>query len=150
MRALLCALQLGRMMLGQQLGAVCLEGFTSQGLLVKQRKNRSIYHGTCVAQFHVSCGVVLEWQMYVSHCTCGALNIALVVRCTPDARDQTGNRDIPAPSPAAVLGSSVAASSSHLCCLRACRLFLSSWNPLPMMLSGMVVMRGFSRPPASC
>ena len=38
MRAVLCALQLGRMLLGRQHGAVCLERFTSQGLLVKQRK----------------------------------------------------------------------------------------------------------------
>ena len=62
--------------------AVWLERFTEQGLLVKQRKNRTIYHGTCAAHFHSSCGVVVEWQMYVSHCTCGALSIALVVRCT--------------------------------------------------------------------
>ena len=41
--------------------AVCLERFTSQGFLVKHRKNRSIYHGTCAARFHSSCGVVLEW-----------------------------------------------------------------------------------------
>ena len=39
MRAVLCALQLGRMLLGRQQGAVCLERFTSQGLLVQQRKN---------------------------------------------------------------------------------------------------------------
>ena len=102
MRAVLCALQLGRMLLGRQHGAVCLERFASQGLLVKQRKKRSIYHGTCAAHFFSSCGVVVEWQMYVSHCTCGALSIALVVRCAPDARDKTGDRDIPAPPHAAV------------------------------------------------
>ena len=50
--------------------------------------------------------------MYVSHCTCGALSIALVVRCTPVARDKSGECDIPAPSPAALLGFSTAASSS--------------------------------------
>ena len=70
--------------------------------------------------------------MYVSHCTCGALSIALVVRCTPDARDKMGDRDIPAPPPTAVLGSSAAASSSHQPIPRARRFFPSSWNPLPM------------------
>ena len=85
MRAVLCALQLGRMLLGRQHGAVCLERFTSQGLLVKQRKNRSIYHGTCAAHFHSSCGVVVEWQMYVSHCTCGALSIALEAKKNGEA-----------------------------------------------------------------
>ena len=60
--------------------------------------------------------------MYVSHCTCGALSIALVVRCTPVARDNSGERDIPAPSPAAFLGFSTAASSSP-CEFRARRLF---------------------------
>ena len=38
MRAVLCALQLGRMLLGRQQGAVCLEQFISQGLLVQRRK----------------------------------------------------------------------------------------------------------------
>ena len=94
MRADLGALKLGRMLLGRQHGAVCWKRFTSQGLLVKQRKNRIIYHGTCAAHFHSSCGVVVEWQMYVSHCTCAALSIALVVRCTPDVREKTGHRDI--------------------------------------------------------
>ena len=95
MRAVFCALQLGRMLLGRQHGAVCLKRFTSQALVLKQRKHRSIYHGTCDAHFHSSCGVVVEWQMYVSHCTCGAQSSALMVRCTPDARDNTGDRDIP-------------------------------------------------------
>ena len=61
MRAVLCALQLGRMLLGRQHGAVSWKRFTSQGLLVKPRKNRIIYHGTCAAHFHLSCGVVVEW-----------------------------------------------------------------------------------------
>ena len=39
MRAVLCALQLGRMLLGRQQGAVCLERFSSQGLLEKRRNN---------------------------------------------------------------------------------------------------------------
>ena len=122
MRAVLCALHLGRTLLGRQHGAVCLKRFTSQGLLVKQRKHRGIYHGTCAAHFHSSSVVVVEWNMYVSHCTCGALSIALVVRCTPVARDNSGERDIPAPSPAAFLGFSTAASSSP-CEFRARRLF---------------------------
>ena len=54
------------------------ERLTSQGLPVKQRKNITMYHGTCGAQFHSSCGVVVEWQMYASHCTCGAQSISLV------------------------------------------------------------------------
>ena len=64
MRADLCALELGRMLLGRQHGAVCWKRFTSQGLLVKQRKNRIIYHGTWAAHFHSSCGVVVEWLMW--------------------------------------------------------------------------------------
>ena len=39
MRAVFCALQLGRMLLGRQHRAVCLGRFSSQGLLEKQRKN---------------------------------------------------------------------------------------------------------------
>ena len=39
MRAVFCALQFGRMSLGRQQRAVCLERFSSQGLLEKQRKN---------------------------------------------------------------------------------------------------------------
>ena len=54
------------------------ERLTSQGLPVKQRKNITMYHGTCGAQFHSSCGVVVEWQMYAWHCTCGAQSISLV------------------------------------------------------------------------
>ena len=71
-------------------------------------------------------------RRYVSHCTCGALSIALVVRCTPDARDKTGHRDIPAPPPTAVLGSSAAASSSHQPIPRARPLFPGSWLPPPV------------------
>ena len=37
-RVRLCALQLGRMLLGRQHRAVCLERFSSQGLLVWHRK----------------------------------------------------------------------------------------------------------------
>ena len=35
---LFCALELGRMLLGRQQRAVCLERFASQGLLVQERK----------------------------------------------------------------------------------------------------------------
>ena len=64
MRAVFCALQLGRMLLGRQHRAVCLERFSLQGLLVSQRKKGLIiYHGTCAAHFHSSFGVVVEWAM---------------------------------------------------------------------------------------
>ena len=74
------------MFLGRQHGAVCLKRFTSQGLLVKQRKNRSIYHGTCAAHFHSSWGVCggvanvcIALHMWCAeHCTCGALHVAHV------------------------------------------------------------------------
>ena len=39
MRAVFCALQFGRMSLGRQQRAVCLERFSSQGLLEKRRNN---------------------------------------------------------------------------------------------------------------
>ena len=39
MRAVLCALQLGRMLLGRQQRAVSLKRFSLQGLLEKQRKS---------------------------------------------------------------------------------------------------------------
>ena len=48
MRAVLCALQLGRMLFGTQQRAVCLERFSSQGLLEKQRK-----HGEASIMAHV-------------------------------------------------------------------------------------------------
>ena len=47
----------------------------------------------------------------------------------PDAREKTGDRDIPAPPPAAVWGSSAAASSSHQPIPQGRRLFPSSWLP---------------------
>ena len=50
----------------------------------------------------------------------------------PDAREKTGDRDIPASPPAAVLESSAAASSSHQPVPRARRLFPISWLPPPM------------------
>ena len=50
----------------------------------------------------------------------------------PDVREETGDRDIPAPPPAAVLGSSAAASSSHQPIPRARRLFPISWPPPPV------------------
>ena len=50
----------------------------------------------------------------------------------PDAREKTGDRDIPASPPAAVLGSGAAASSSHQPIPRARRLFPISWLPPPM------------------
>ena len=129
MRAALCALQLGRMLFGTQQRAVCLERFSSQGLLEKQRKmdkhlswhmcwafsfviwgcggvgNGSVVERGCGwwvdAPEHCTCAVIYAASyvlvalisvivnlsqvfspMYVSHCTCGALSIALVVRCT--------------------------------------------------------------------
>ena len=48
MRAVFCALQLGRMLLSTQQSAVCLERFSSQGLLEKQRK-----HGEASIMAHV-------------------------------------------------------------------------------------------------
>ena len=69
MRADLCALELGRMLLGRQHGAVSWKRFTSQGLLVKSRKIESsiMAHGLRIFIRHVglwwsgSCGVVVEW-----------------------------------------------------------------------------------------
>ena len=51
----------------------------------------------------------------------------------PDAREKTGDCDIPAPPPAPVLGSSAAASSSHQPIPRARRLFPGSWLPPPVI-----------------
>ena len=51
----------------------------------------------------------------------------------PDAREKTGEQDIPAPAPATVLASSAAASSSHQPIPRARRLFPSSWLPPPVI-----------------
>ena len=80
MRAVLCALQLGRMLLGRQHGAVCLERFTSQGLLVKRRKNRNIYHGSFVMWGGGGvANVCIALHMWCAeHCTCGALHVAHV------------------------------------------------------------------------
>ena len=76
MRALLCALQLGRMFLGRQHGAVCLKRFTSQGLLVKRRKNRNIYHGSFVMWGGGGvANVCIALHMWCAeHCTCGVLH----------------------------------------------------------------------------
>ena len=51
----------------------------------------------------------------------------------PDAGEKTGDQNIPAAPPPAVLGSSAAASSSHQPIPRGRRLFPSSWLPRPVI-----------------
>ena len=53
---------------GQEAGRSLLGAVSSRrGCLCSAEKNRSIYHGTCAAHVHSSCGVVVEWKcMYRS------------------------------------------------------------------------------------
>ena len=78
MRAVLCALQLGRMLLSTQQRAVCLERFSSQGLLEKQRK-----HGEASIMAHVLRIFIRHLGLWWSgQWECGGEGLWLVGGCT--------------------------------------------------------------------
>ena len=78
MRPVLCALQFGRMLLGRQQCAVCLERFSSQGLLDKQRKNAEATLMAHVLRIFI-CHVGLWWS---GQGECGGEGFCLVGACT--------------------------------------------------------------------
>ena len=78
MRPVWCALQFGRMLLGRQQCAVCLERFSSQGLLDKQRKNAEATLMAHVLRIFI-CHVGLWWS---GQGECGGEGFCLVGACT--------------------------------------------------------------------
>ena len=75
MRPVFCALELGRMLLGRQQRAVCLERFASQGLLVQERKKGEA--SIMAHVLHILIRHVGLWYVCIA-CTCGALSIAFL------------------------------------------------------------------------